>query len=230
MSHSILFDIETWPIDGVERYVEKPKAPGNYKSEEAIARFEDEAFLKAIGRAALKPDLGRICAIAWMQEERDTEPRAIICRNAAEEKRAITQFLDDLVDGDHFKRLITFGGHRFDQPFVMRRAMALRILDFPLLRCDRHSPHLDLYRLLTYDDVIDGYSLQFYLRRYAEDGLVDPCVVDDVVGADVPGLAAEGRWDLIEQHCKADVLRLYALAAWMGAVEHRPVEETPLPF
>jgi len=227
MLHNVLTDIETWPINGVEAYIEKPKAPGNYKNIEAIEKYEDEAFLKAIGRAALKPDLGRICCLSWMQVERDTEPRVFVCRDDDEERKVILQFLDDVTDtSDGFKRLITFGGHRFDQPFIMRRAMALRILDAPMFRCDRGSPHLDLYRVLTIDDVIDGYGLQFYLRRYCPDAIF----ADTVQGIDVPMLAKNGEWDLIANHCKTDVLRLYELAAFMNIIERRPVEETPLPF
>jgi DNA polymerase elongation subunit (family B) len=214
MSHSVLLDIETYAIDTVADFIEEPTAPANYKNPDTIAAYVTEARRKAITKAALKPDLGRIVAIAWMQEGRDFEPRVMLCKNEHEEKLALVTFWDDLAEGDHHKRTITYNGHRFDLPFVMRRSLALGV-QFPRLRVDRGSPHLDLYRVLSFDDAIDGYSLQFYLKRYG----LDAGVKDDMDGSDIARLVEAGAWDQIANHCVCDVKRLWALAEWLGAVD-----------
>jgi DNA polymerase elongation subunit (family B) len=235
MQHNMLADIETYGIDTVGEYVERPTAPGNYKNPETIAAYEENALAKAIEKAALDPDLGRIVAIAWQLVERDHEPRVMVCRTEDDERRVITAFLDDLTDTDGgFRRLVTFNGHRFDQPFLMRRADALGVCDFPLLRCDRNSPHLDMLRVMTYDDVLKPRSLQFYLRRYANEmrarGIEVADILDDCDGSAIHQLVATNQWDAVANHCKCDVQRLYALCEWKGVIDPHVALATDKPF
>jgi uncharacterized protein YprB with RNaseH-like and TPR domain len=224
MTSSVLLDLETYAIDGVEAYVEKPSAPANYKNLETIERYEAEAFKKVILKAALKPDLGRIVALSTQQDDRDSEPRVWTFKSEAEERRGLEMFWDDFTDGN--KRLITFCGHRMDLPFLMRRSLALGVR-YQHLRVDRHSPHLDLYRVLTHDDTIDGYRQSFYIKRYGLD--VDGCIDDEVTGADIADLVKADNWDAVANHCRCDVMRLYLIADWLGAINAREAD-TDKPF
>lgn len=220
MTHNLLLDIETVAIDNVGAFLDAPEPPSNYKDPEKIEAWVTAAFQKMKERASLKPDLGRIVCLGWMQDDRDTEPRQFICRDEREEAKALEVFWDDLTDGDHFKRILTFNGHRFDLPFVQRRSLALRV-EYPPLRVDRHSPHLDLYRLLSMDDVIDGYKQEFYLKRYGLE--IDEC--DLHTGADVAALVAAGDWDAVKHHNRCDLFKLHALASWIPGLIDQPVEQ-----
>ena len=224
MTSSVLLDLETYAIDGVDAYIEPPQAPANYVNAEAIERYVAAARAKEIAKAALDPDTGRIVALAWQQDDRDSEPRVSTFKTEDEEARGLVEFWDDFNDGH--KRILTFGGHRMDLPFLMRRSQALGVR-YPYLRVDRNSPHLDLYRVLSFDDAIKGRKQSFYIKRYNLDA--DGCITDTVTGADIADLVKGDNWDAVANHCKCDVMRLYLIADWLGAINARE-PDTDKPF
>lgn len=225
---AVVLDCETFAIDGVAQYLDEPAAPANYKNADTIAAYIEDAKRKAVAKAALRPDLARIVALGWMREGRDTVPTVITCRDAAEEAYALERFWGDVTytqGGQQIHRLITFNGHKFDLPMLLRRSLALRV-PHPIVRIDRLSPHTDLLKKLTYDFAIEGYSLGFYLKRYEIESLGDDDAID---GAEIDALVRAGDWAAVARHCAADVYRTFALAEWMHEIEGlRPEAEIPI--
>lgn len=220
MLPKLILDIETVPIDGAGEYVEEPSAPSNYKDAVKIAEYVADAKRKAIERAGLDPDLGRICAIGWMQEGRDVEPVVIVCPDEAAERRALLElWLEIMLPNGGHRAIVSFNGLRFDLPFVLRRSLYLHV-DTPHMILDRYrTPHIDLEARLSYNGTIKEHSLAFYAKRFAL-----PVAEPEIDGSMIATLAADGSWDAIRAHCASDVLLTHALASRLGYIE-QPAED-----
>jgi DNA polymerase elongation subunit (family B) len=136
-----------------------------------------------------------------------------VCREERDERLLIAD-VADLVSG---ATIITFGGHNFDLPLVMRRAQYLG-LRFPKLNLDRYkSPHIDLCELLSGRNPQRRRSLGFYAKRM---GWTDLTKI--LSGAEESQVPLTGRWDDLEASIRHDVTATYRLAQWCGVVA--PVE------
>lgn len=224
---ALFMDCETVPIDDVQDYLEEPSAPEHYVKQDAIDRYIAKAKASQIKKAALRPDLARLVCLSWMAEE-DTTVTVHLCRDAHEELTALIAFFDALhtTFGPQLRRVLTFNGHKFDLPMILRRSLALKVPNMRMLPIHRGSPHLDLLRLLSFDYQIDYYSLDFYLKRYA----IDAGVQDPFSGADIDRLVSQGQWDAVKHHNECDVLKLRALSEWMGVTQPATVEATAPAF
>lgn len=213
----LVVDLETCAIDGVADYIEEPSAPSNYKDPVKIAEYIEAKRRELVSDAALDCDLGRIAAIGWMLEGRDSRPRVVVCQTQDHERQALTEFWQDVrLDRNDIRRLISFNGLRFDLPYLMRRSLYLD-LPAPWLSVDRYrSPHLDLLNILTFHGTIKAHSLLFYAKRF---GLSIPEGAAEVDGSMIQGLVNEGSWDAIGAHCDADVSLTYDLACRLRLIE-----------
>jgi len=215
---ALFTDCETVAIDDVQEYLDEPTPPENYKKPETIERWLAEAKQKQIRKAALRPDLARIVCLGWMREE-DTTVTVRTCQSIDDERDVLAEFWAAQYDTKP-RRVITFNGHKFDLPMLMRRSLALGVTGMRMLPIHRGSPHLDLLRLLSFDYQIDYYSLDFYLKRYG----VDAGVSDPISGEDIERLVSQGQWDAIKHHNECDVLKTRALSEWMGVTQPARVE------
>lgn len=231
----VIVDIETVAIDDAGQYitqdvVEPPDydaiQPGrNLKNPELIAadiekrkqaareayenavREAEEDYQHKIDRCALDADLCRIVALGWCFDN-SSVVQVTTASNASEERFMLENFFRD----SQRHLLVTFGGHRFDLPIVMRRALYLNV-PYPELNIDRYrSPHKDLLNILTHNGVLTMRSLKFYCARFG-------IQVDDVLtGRDIGQLVKDGQWDDVVAHCRADVLATKALATRLGVL------------
>lgn len=210
---ALIVDLETAPIEDAEQYLTDPvSAPANYKDPEKIASYIADARQQQLGKCALDPDLCRMVAIGWCYSDR-SEPVVMGAENARTERWLLEQFWDNAIAPlGGIRTLITFNGHRFDLPVLMRRSLYLGIRH-PALNIDKYrSPHKDLMSVLTYNGVLQAHSLKFYCARFG-------IPVDDVLtGKDIGQLVKDGKWADVLAHCKADVLATKALATRLGVL------------
>lgn len=216
----LVLDLETLPIDSAADFVSVADiaAPSNYKDEEKIAAYCAAERKKRIAAAALDMDLARVCAVGAMSPDM-TAPLTLLCQNEDDE-RTVFENLASQCSYNNREALciVTFNGHGFDLPLLMRRARYLGV-DFPKLNLDRYkSNHIDLYEELRMKrNDIKAHGLRWYMRRHGWTDLLEADPLKDG-GADVGQAAVEGRWDDIAAHVRVDILGTYRLAQWMGFI------------
>jgi DNA polymerase elongation subunit (family B) len=208
---SLIIDISTAPIDGVESYIEEPSAPSNYKDEAKIAAYVLQRKAELCAKAALEPDLGRITGIGLTNGT--AAPMFYLCHDEAEETKALRELA--LIVGDR-DTLIGFNSMRFDWPMLVRRARYLGVeLDIDISRY--RSPHIDLLDKLTNHGQLTSRSLGFYVKRLGWTDLVKP-----LTGEEEAIVPLTGRWDELADSLRHDVEAIRRLANWLGVLDSQP--------
>ena len=217
----LVLDIETAPIPNAADFlpVGDLAAPSNYTDPVKIAASIEKQRVKLIADAALDLDLARVVTIGtWtafggvsVHPLHDEEAERVALEQLAAQLRRPSRDGNDAM-------LITFNGHKYDLPLLMRRARYLGV-KFPEINLDRYkSPHIDLYDLLCMRrNDIKAHSLRWYFRRlgYADLLEADPL---EGGGADVGQAIAEGRWGEVVDHCVCDIEGTVRLARWLGVL------------
>lgn len=202
----VVVDLETDAINGVEPFIKPRSAPGNYKDADKIAAWQTQDLAKQIDRAALDPALCQIVCLGW-QLEGETTAHSVVLPDETAEFFQLEKFWQ--VVGD--RTVVTFNGFAFDLPVLIWRSYyhGLRHRPFSLNKYRPQGREVDLALLLT-PGGCQMHTLDFYCQRFG-------IATDDTVsGADVPRLVAEGSWELIEAHCRADVEKTAKLADKLG--------------
>jgi len=211
-ARSVILDLETVAIDGVEALVEAPSAPANYKDPKKIADYIAEASAAQVAKAALYPWTARIVALGlWVVGE--DAPRVRVTPDEDEEREALRTLWAAVVGASGaVSPLVTFNGLGFDLPVLMVRSRLLGV-PAPSLNLDRYrSPHPDLLQILTFRGAIQARSLKWFAARFGLD------VADETSGADIGALVTAGDLDGIRAHCESDVRLTRGLAEHMGLV------------
>jgi len=206
-----IFDLETVPIDGAERYL---KAPKNYRDPEKIAAYLEEKATML----ALDIDLCRIVAIGY-QSPQDDVPTVFTVPDEEVEAEALTRFWKQIGD----RPLLGFNCVQFDVPLAMRRSMYLGV-PYPPIYVSRfkHPRIQDLMQVLSFDGLQKYHGLKFYGKRFGID------VPDPIDGADIGQLVKDGKWEDVAAHCRADVKLTLALARRIGLLP--PAAQPSLPL
>jgi hypothetical protein len=214
----IVLDVATAPIEGAVDFLEPVSAPSRWKDQTKIAAYVAEKTAERADGAALDLDLSRVTAIGCMRSigtvieyfpDEDVERKGFA--DLVEWLRP--QTIDDLGYADQ-PTIITYGGHRFDLPLLMRRARYLGV-KFPTLNTDRFkSPHVDLCDLLSDRDPTRRRSLNFYVKRLGWTDLADK----PLTGAEEAQVFEHGRWDDLAASVRRDVEATYRLAVWLGVI------------
>lgn len=217
MSHHLILDLATAPIDGAEMLIDGDtiSPPANYRDPEKIAAYIAEKKQERLERAGLDLDLCRITAIGFLNG--NETPVVTVCKTEDDEMAAIRFLMDELgYDGQVYSEkpnIVTYNGFRFDLPVLLRRCAYLG-LPIPPLNLDRYrSPHVDLCDALTHRGVLTAKPLTFYVRRLGWTDLVKP-----LSGAEEARAAAEGRWDEIAAAVRHDVIATTRLARWLRVI------------
>ena len=207
---ALVFDVESYPIDGAAAYLEPATAPSNYVKPEAIAAYIEKANAEQLTKAALDVDLARIVAIGISVGD---VPIAQVARNESEEADILTKFWRRVMVQPR-PTLIGFNCLGFDLPLLLRRSLYLNVTA-PRLQMSkyRHDGIEDLMLSLSFDGALRYRGLGFYVRRF---GLDVPA--DEHSGASIAGLVASGDWDAVAAHCRCDVASTMALAKRMGVL------------
>lgn len=210
----LVFDIETYPIDGAKDYLDPVSAPSNYVKPEAIESYVKKATAEQLGRCALDPDLARIVALGLYTDDVNYSVR--MAETEQQEINAIVAFWDAL--GSYpFPKLIGFNVLAFDLPVIIRRSQYLGLKTKPLAMGKYRHPDVDdLMTILNFDGAIKTHSLRFYAKRF---GVLTP---DPVEGKDIGALVEAKDWPAITEHCKADLFTTAALARRLGVLSAQP--------
>lgn len=211
----VIVDIETAPLPNAADFLDFSdiSAPANYKDEAKIAAYCESKRQEAINRAALDLDLCRIVAIGWNIEDIDEVPVAV-CADDECEQEALRAFWDDLDE----RTTVGFNQIGFDLPILLRRSLYLDV-PAPILNLDKYrSNHVDLQQRLSLNGTKPYRSLNWYAKRFTLD-----VPADDTAGKDIGQLVAEGQWDAVAAHCRADVLKTKALAKRLGLLQQQPI-------
>jgi len=91
---SLVFDIETYPIDGAADYLEPVSAPSNYSKPEAIASYIAKETANQLSKCALDPDLCRIVALGAYRS--DSDWAVDVARDERDEAVALAAFWESL--------------------------------------------------------------------------------------------------------------------------------------
>ena len=208
----IILDVETITHEDAERWQEPIKPAANLRDPAKIAASIAERT--ADRKLGLDPDSNRIVALGYVVVG-SNDPVCLICRDEAEEAAALTQFWAEYAApvGQQETRLVTYFGHGFDLPVMMRRSLLLSV-KYPALNIDRYrSPHLDLCHILSFNGILKPKSLKFYATRF---GL---STLDKIDGGDVEALAKAGDYDAIRDHCLSDIGLTHAIANRLGLLK-----------
>ena len=214
----LVLDLETVGVSNAADFIatDDIEAPSNYVKPEAIASYKAKEAQKRIAGAALDLDLARICAAGTIYDA--PVSHATVFTSEDDERGWLDAMASNLDPySQDFLTLITFNGHKYDLPLLMRRAKYLGV-KFPKINLDRYrSPHIDLYEELTMKGAIKAHGLRWYMRRHGWTDLLDADPLKDG-GADVAQACAEGRWEDIAAHVRVDVQGTLRLAQWLGLV------------
>ena len=163
-------------------------------------------------RCALDLDLCRIVALGWQREDCKA-PDVFTCVTEEREAGVLRLFWDDLDD----RSTVGYNSLSFDLPVLMRRSLYLGV-PAPRPNLNKYrTNHLDLQQVLSHEGTKPYRSLNWYCKRW---GIT---VADDITGKDVARLVAEGNWEAVQAHCRADVLKTKALAERVGVLQRYAV-------
>ena len=207
-----VIDVESVAIEGVDTYLEPVSAPSNYKSPDAIERYQVEKRKELVERAALDIDLARIIALGISRAGYATEVRTTEHTSESDVLAWLWEQWHKVEYPD--RTFVTFNGCSYDVPLLLRRSLYLGV-KAPVIQCDRfkHPQVTDLMALLSMDGKLKLHSLNFYLQRFGY-----PKGGPDITGADIAERYAAGDWAAITRHCKLDVEGTKWLAERIGAV------------
>ncbi len=210
----LVMDLESVAIDSADDFIEAPSAPANYKDAAKIAEYVAERKIELRSKAALDIDLARVVCIGYWPSE-DAEPTTIVCKDEAEEAKALASLRPYLSD---FERcLIGFNSIRYDWPLIIRRHAYLG-LPVPHVNMDKYrTPNVDLWQRLSFNGALSAHGLRWYAKRL---GLTELLATDPLAdgGGDVAAAVAEGRWADVAAHCAVDVRLTHRLAQWQQVI------------
>lgn len=156
MSNSFVYDIESIPLSEARLALVEPehKAPGNLKDPEKIAAAIAEKAKEWREKAALSPITGRVAMMGARiaaseimrlsfpadDDALDLQESMMLCQWWSSAKAA-------LLDG---KLLVSWNGHGFDVPFLIKRSWALNVPIPPEIdirnKWGMQAPWIDLMR------------------------------------------------------------------------------------
>jgi len=207
-------DIETIPTAAalLAPYPEDERnAPGNYKSDEAIAKWRaadrESWAAERVKVCSLSPRLGRVVAVGHTT---GTEEPTVLLAKAEEEETDVIRTAWGLMLDAPRPGVVTFNGAGFDVPFLMVRSLILGIKVPPevprdYLRRYTYAPHLDVRMALTGWDSRAPGTLGDWCEAFGIERPVGH-------GSEVYPAYLAGEWDSIIAHCRADVRATSLLA------------------
>ena len=121
------FDVETIHNLAMVQYLPEPEAAGNIKDPEKIAADIAKKRVEQVGKMALSPMFGRICAYSVASHAlHEADVMAAITDD--EERRLIGRILPHLrVSRNDYPALVGYNCHGFDLPYIYKRALILGV-------------------------------------------------------------------------------------------------------
>lgn len=157
----------------------------------------------------------RIVALGYQTES--SEATVLVCEDEDDERAALRRVWHAYGAGR--RRIVGYNVWGFDLPTMIQRSRLLGI-DVPYIDMRRYgnSDQIDLFKLLTFDDIrctsVIRRTLDNFCRLFGIDETIPPVGS----GADIGAMVEAGDWDGIRAHCLADVRRTQALAQRLGYI------------
>lgn len=212
LKNTVGFDIETipgqdsWIREYYDAKIEEPKPPGNYKSEEAIAKWKREnprenLVEEALEKTVFEGATNHIIALSWnvggVREE-----TLFLGSDLSKEGDLLQTFFDDIAN-IKAPYQPTFYGHNiaaFDLRVIKQRAMVLGIKPPPVFPVDFKPWDKHIYdTMLKWGNGRDYVKLDLIARAFGIQGK------EGMDGSKVYGAWKEGRYREIADYCAADV-------------------------
>lgn len=205
----LVLDIETVGHPDAGTWLEPVEPDARLKDPAKIAESIKSKTDERNDKLGLDPDCCQTVAIGW-HVVGHSDPTCHLCKTESEESTALDILWHDY-RRDLDTKLVTFYGHQFDIPVLLRRSMYLGV-KAPKISLDKYrSPHIDVWNELTYRGALrTAHSLSFYGKRFGIGTL------DKVNGADVATLWAAGEYEAVREHCLSDVGLTHAVANKLG--------------
>lgn len=212
----IVIDIETRASvsEAMRSLLERDLKPrGNLRDPAKIAQDIEEKKEAIYSKAALSPLTAEAAIFGWA-EIRDGEVVSRGTLDAREGEEKLLDLITKKMEEMKPNVIVTFGGMRFDLPFLVARYMIrdVRSFPWPLIR-GTYPQHVDLRELLG-----DGTLEQWAVAA----GFLGESKTSK--SADVPVMIASGDWDGAISHCAEDVdvtARLYQRLAETAQILRR---------
>lgn len=153
----LILDIETSGRTDAAEFLPPIEAPANYKDAAKIEAYLTERRAKQIEAAALSAETGRVLAVGLLRDGH--EPQVLHDDNEA---ALLRQTWIELGNRSGDSAIVTFCGHRFDLPYLVRRSFALGVTIpawFPKDGRFRHPLYCDLAELWQCGDRTETISM-----------------------------------------------------------------------
>ena len=213
----LVFDIETTALPNAADYLEPVQAARNLKDPEKVRADLEQRTAERDSKLALDWNVGRIAVIAWWTAEHGVV--ILPCADERLEAEALEQFWLAAKQ----RVLVGFNVKQFDLRFLVQRSRYLGV-PYPPLDLGRYGRGeiRDLYAELTFNEPQAGEAcmrrtLSAFAKRF---GLAVP---ETCSSADIPVLVADGHWEPVLAHVRADVELTLALARRLGVVQPETV-------
>jgi DNA polymerase elongation subunit (family B) len=203
MQNIVYLDIETIPtqIPAMQQYLmDGVKAPANYKDEEKIAAYIEEAKEDVLNKNSFDGSSNHIITIACAVN--DGDPVSVHARQIEDEYQVIEHFYRYLESQFNSHDRVVFVGHNimaFDLKVIRQRSKIFG------LHCDLRIP----FNTKPWDDNPYDTMLQWDLKNYIKlDKLALAFGIEQkklMSGADVYPMWQAGNHDVIEAYCRQDV-------------------------
>src|SRR5262245_9500357 len=210
--HSLVFDIETYPLADAEQYLEPLQAARNLVDPVKIAADIEKRTEERLGRLALDWNVARIAAIAFWTPEEGTQ--IFLGRDDVHEARALEAFWS----AAQSHMLVGFNIKGFDLRFCIQRSRFLGV-PYPKLDIGKYARAriIDLYLELTFNDgVYDQGAMRRTLPAFCKRFGI--AITESAESRDVPALAIAGEWDRVVEKVEADLALTCALAHRLGYI------------
>ena len=209
MDAHIILDVATAALPDANDYLDTPKPDARLTDPAKIAASIAHKRQERLDAAGLDLDLCRLTAIGY----HITEPVVLLCHDEDEERAALTQLATALRDTHGgLRTAITYNGHSFDLPVLMRRARYLGVL-FPTLGIDRYkSLNTDLMLEMSDRDPSKRRALGFYVKR------LKMGLTKTLSGEEEAKVHEHGNWEGLRESVLHDLEATRRLALWWGAI------------
>lgn len=153
----LIIDIETAGIPNAADFLplEDIQADGRLKDPVKIADDIAAKQRALVESAALDLDLARVVTIGFTDNVCTSAAFVTTCQSEGDERKALSGLAAVI---ETRPTIVTFNGHKYDLPLLMRRARYLGVT-FPAINLDRYkSPHIDLYDVLTLKGAVKAHG------------------------------------------------------------------------
>lgn len=150
LKNCIIFDIETGGLPEDQIEIPEFEAPSNYKSAEAISKYNEKKKAEYIEKAALSVFTGEVLAIGYRRYNLDGACDPIKILHGLPEDVLIKEFWNMINNSGPDSKIIGWNSNGFDMPFMIRKSWKYGLDNTPQFLSDWNRPlprYIDLMQM-----------------------------------------------------------------------------------